>query len=248
MDKVFIAEIAGKDSISAIIHFINNNSTNSNYTIIPTIVYTGTEYGRIESYTESIEFLKNLERSNVHFTETCEIHNEILWNILNAKYQYLIFKKFNFFTPCITCHLFTHLLRVPLYINNNSMGLITGERLSHGGNVKINQHAYVLNFFRELFFSYGINVIQPVLNISDTNIVNNIINNQEIISHANDTKCILSNNLSGFSLENSESYESMKYYFSEYVVPLGTYCLENMVKTQSIDMIELEKLIREILL
>ena len=40
--KKYIAEIAGKDSVSAVIKFMKENPGT---VVIPTIVYTGTEYG-----------------------------------------------------------------------------------------------------------------------------------------------------------------------------------------------------------
>ena len=48
--KKYIAEIAGKDSVSAVIKFMKENPGT---VVIPTIVYTGTEYGDRESYYNS---------------------------------------------------------------------------------------------------------------------------------------------------------------------------------------------------
>ena len=237
-----IAEIAGKDSISAIIQF--NNITKTKYSFIPSIVYTGTEFGRMEAYKESIEFLK---QSGIYLTQTHELHNEDLWNILNIKYQYLLNNKYGFFTPCIMCHFYTHLLRVPLYIDNNAVGIITGERLSHDGRIKLNQHKMVLDCFREMFSKHNINIVQPLLNISDTSLIDNNIGSTSIKVKANDVKCILSNNLFGFSLDDSNIKKSINNYLFNFVTPIGHFCINSIVNQNYIDITGLENLIREIL-
>ena len=89
--SIFIAEIAGKDSIASVRKFMKENR---GATIIPTIVYTGTEYGDRKSYYNSIEFLKSFaEEDGVDFADTIEISDGPLWNLICAKYQYLINKK-----------------------------------------------------------------------------------------------------------------------------------------------------------
>lgn len=55
--NIYIAELAGKDSVAAIHKFIR---THENIRIIPSIVYTRTEYGGFDSYFESLKFLKNM--------------------------------------------------------------------------------------------------------------------------------------------------------------------------------------------
>ena len=92
--KKYIAEIAGKDSIAAVMKFIRENcssqaagihrvctdksagalqssavaqdreSKDAGIMIIPTIVYTGTEYGDKQSYYDSFEFLKRKGKEN----------------------------------------------------------------------------------------------------------------------------------------------------------------------------------------
>lgn len=246
MENVIIAEIAGKDSISAINRFIHKRIDDI-YIIVPTIVYTGTEYGRIDTYNESIEYLKRVSGPNIRFDNTHVIRDEKLWNKLNAKYQYLINRKYNFYTPCIMCHFYAHLLRIPLYLEMSAVGLLTGERLSHDGKLKINQHKLVLKYFRDLFVEKDIKFIQPNLKISNTKFIDNVISDKTIIKQANDVKCIMSNNLYGFSLESPEALSYIERYMTEFFLPLGDYCITNMVKNKQVNLFELEKKIEEIL-
>jgi len=148
MEK-YIAEIAGKDSIAAVVKFIKENK---DVVIVPTIVYTGTEYGDRNSYYNSIDFLrKEGERLGIEFEKTLELQNGALWNVLCARYQYLINRKYGFYTPCIACHLFTHLLRIPCFREFEAGGIITGERHSHQGKLKANQHPLTIERLTDIF-------------------------------------------------------------------------------------------------
>ncbi len=245
MNDTYIAEIAGKDSISSIINF---GQTNKNITIVPTVVYTGTEYGDISTFTESIEFLnKLLCKYPIKFETTQIIHNEKLWNILNAKYQYLIYKKFDFFTPCIMCHFYTHLIRIPTYILYKASGIITGERVSHDGRVKLNQHPNTLKCFSYLFEKNGIQLIRPNCNMYDTKDVDEIIKDEYIITHANDVKCVLSGNLFGFPNQEDVFVFCLNNFLENFVKPVGDFCIHNFVQTGKVNLQQLEELMEGIL-
>ena len=132
--KKYIAEIAGKDSVSAVIKFMKENPGT---VVIPTIVYTGTEYGDRESYYNSVRFLKDKSKeSGVLWEDTIELTDGDFGNVLCARYQYMINQKYGFYTPCIACHLFAHLMRLPLLKKVGAEGIITGERHSHQGKLK----------------------------------------------------------------------------------------------------------------
>lgn len=243
---IYIAEIAGKDSIAAVLKFAKNHR---NITIVPTIVLSGTEYGDMDSYEKSIEYLgEKLPELNVRLEKTIYLQDGYLWNILNAKYQYLLYKKFHFFTPCIGCHFYTHFMRFSIYKKYKAKGLITGERKSHSGVQKANQHEITLRAFRNLFAKCGVHMICPLVEIDDTELVNSYIENYDIIYHANDVKCVMSGNLTGFSLDNQENLMYLEKFIDEYIIPIGEYILESYEKERKIQGEELESIIRKIVI
>ena len=221
--STYIAEIAGKDSIAAVHKFIRENSVD---TIIPTIVYTGTEYGDTSSYYRSIEYLKRFahERS-VRFMETVYLHDEMLWNYLCVKYQHQIHQTYGFYTPCIMCHLFTHLMRVPLLVHSSSVGIITGERFSHGGKLKANQHPNTINCFRSLLERNGVLLMQPLIGINNSDIVDAEIHDYPNLGRINDVKCILSGNLTGISFLDTTVLAQLQQYLDTFVFPVGEHIL-----------------------
>lgn len=244
MDK-YIAEVAGKDSVAAILSFASDHNDAE---IIPTVVITGTEYGDLSSYEKSIDFLRHrLENYRIVLTDTIYIRDGSLWNLMNARYQYCIYKKFHFFTPCITCHMYTHLLRIPIYRKYGARGLVTGERKSHSGKLKANQHGRTIAIFDSIFQGAGIETKRPLLETKDSVAVDSLIDDEDIIQHANDVKCVMSGNLQGFSLEQEEHISLLDKYLEEYVLPVGRFCAEELNSKGYVEKEGLECLIKEII-
>lgn len=241
----YIAEIAGKDSIAAVLSFASDHS---GVEIIPTIAITGTEYGDLSSYEKSINFLKyKSEKFQVTMADAVYIQDGELWNRMNARYQYCIYKKFFFYTPCITCHLYAHLLRIPICKKYKARGIITGERKSHSGKLKANQHERTIEVFDNIFQDMDIRFIRPLLEIRDTSMIDSLIDDADIVRHANDVKCVMSGNLREFSLEEEDHIALMDKYLEEYVFPVGRLCTECLNNKENIDMEELDGLLRRIL-
>lgn len=223
----FIAEISGKDSISAVHKLMREEKVDI---IIPTIVKIGTEYGDNCAYTNSINYLRECAKEyNIVFCEAILLHDEKLWNNICIKPQNQLHKKFGFFSPCIMCHLFAHLLRIPILVENKGYGIITGERFSHKGKLKINQHPITIKCFNSLFNKHNISLIQPLINIADTNIVDKEIEDYVLLPHANDVKCILSDNLGDFSLLTDDNLFYLQRYLYEYIYPIGDYILNRFL-------------------
>lgn len=240
----YIAEIAGKDSVAAVIKFAREIGEAE---IIPTIVYTGTEYGDKNSYFDSIEFIKRKTAGkNIVFSDTAELENGALWNLICVKYQYLLNKKYGFNTPCIGCHLFAHLMRLPLLRETGAKGIITGERYSHQGKLKANQHPMTIKCFTEIFGKNGAVMVRPLLGTDDTYAVNAEIEDEKVIAHANDVKCVLSGNLQGFELE--KNLDKLEHYLNDFLKPVGDFLAESMLEGRKNMEAELEEFIRGILI
>lgn len=82
--------------------------------------------------------------------------------------------KESFISPCIACHLYCHLLRAPIAKRNNAK-ILTGERNKHNDKIKINQNTLVLNYFENIFQSFGFNFERPLINVENTKEIKNII-------------------------------------------------------------------------
>ena len=199
--------------------------------IIPTIVYTNTEYGDRASYYNSIAYLRRKAKAlGICMEETVELENGRLWNLLCARFQQQIHQRYGFYTPCIACHLFTHLLRLPLLAETGAAGIITGERHSHQGRLKANQHPLTIECFNEIFAKNGVQMIRPLVEISDTAKVDSYIDDEDVIVHANDLACVFSGNLRGFDLADGDNRERLSLYLAEFLQPAGELCAREFLR------------------
>ena len=240
--NIYIAEVAGRDSISAVHSFIKNNKVD---VIIPTIVYTGTEYGDLNIYDASIKYLFEYSKKNdIKMNETVYLYNEKLWNYICIRYQYHIFNAYSFYTPCIMCHFFVHLMRVSLYLKYGCKGIITGERYVHDNQIKANQQELTINCFNNLFEKYGIQLIQPLLAIKETDFIIDEISDYALLDKINNVKCILSNNLDLSCFTEKIFLKKLDKFLTNYVSVVGDYLLHCFVMEKTLDYDELDKIMK----
>ncbi len=165
-EQYYIAEIAGRDSIAAIITALNKYNIKK---IFPTAIFHSGLYGDLSIASRNVNFLKKF---TIHKEINCEIETLIsldistLFNSVILKTLTIIQKHYGFFTPCVSCHLLLHLMRVPIakYLRVNRV--ITGERELHDKIIKINQKGEILELFKSLLKNQEIELIQPIRKIS----------------------------------------------------------------------------------
>lgn len=267
----YIAEIAGKDSLAAVVRFIEGKvKAEEHVRIIPTVGLTGTEYSSksaseiLALYKSSIRSLRSFVAQDetrmeyICFGEVRYLSDFELWNRLNAKYINQLADIFGIVLPCITCHLYLHLLRVPLYWNKKAKAIITGERHYHGDKVKANQHPQTIECYKKIFNSGSepVEFLQPVLEIENDGDLEDLLKRSMISSDSNDVGCVLKGNTNGFTFndDRSKTVSHMQRYLDEFVGPIGAYLmpiLKNKTELNSAltvdELKELDKKIQELL-
>ncbi len=215
-----IAEIAGCDSFAAILKYCSENEVQ---TIVPTYVYTGTEYGDFHQIEKNLETLRDhLEKElDILLLDLVELKDQRLWWALNGRFMSTLFNKYGFFTPCIGCHLYVHLARIQLAKRLNCGIIISGERECHDRGIKINQTPDVIDTFVNVMSSVNIELVLPVWNIRT---------NKELRQYADwlwpegdqQLSCILRGNYT--SAENNSSCIDISLcakYIDEFLLPVG---------------------------
>jgi len=171
--SVAVAAIAGRDSIAAIIEALGTERDIS--VIVPTSVGTGTEFGDLETVHEATEFLRDRiaalfpGRPLELLTET-RFGSEKLWAALNARFAAEIQRRFGMDSPCLACHLYVHLARVPLALALDSTVMISGERDTHDGRIKLSQTADSIDAETRVLKRAGITLLNPLRTLSGTHI------------------------------------------------------------------------------
>jgi hypothetical protein len=171
---IYIADITGYDSIAALVKIIEDKSPGI---IIPSVILLGCEFGDKNQFSRIIDRIRNVfERSGVKISDGVLLDINLLWKFFIGKSINKTIENYNFFSPCIACHLLMHISRIKLSQYFRSTNVISGERELHGFKEKINQLPFILDLFNELFNSFGITHHTPIRHFQNNQDLINIIN------------------------------------------------------------------------
>lgn len=210
--KNIVVEIAGRDSIVALLEFMDYaKTTGEKYNFIFSIAYIPCEYDpdpmnnifalgeilklHVQRLGHTVEGMIYSAETGVWFDAVKPVFGEV--NLTCS--------------PCIACHAYCHLCRLDLAIHYNA-DIMTGERLVHykpnsdyspftPETRKINQYREVIEFMDEYFGEKGVSFIRPLLNISNNDVIKNIYKEKflDLYDIGEDdyqfAKCILSGNI-----------------------------------------------------
>ena len=182
---VYIAELAGKDSIAAMKVIIDCFSPKI---IVPVAIDIGVERGGDEAPAQNVKLLRDLllkekkahkttKAVDVVITEIVEIDFSRLYNRLVLQTMGEFQQCFPFFSPCPPCHFFLHYCRVPIAQFLGVNAIITGERELHDDRVKINQTSDLLSFFVDYFErEENLKLMQPLRKINRSKEIHDVLN------------------------------------------------------------------------
>ncbi len=163
MSGLAIVEIAGRDSVAAAIESVEEKSFTD---LLPTYVYTGTEHGPWASVAEAVERLaRRLPEVRVH--DLVVLGSPGFWQALNGRFITELSSRYEFYTPCVGCHLYLHSVRIPLALALGNVSIISGEREWHDGAAKINQTRQALDVYQDVVKHFGVQLLLPLRHIAE---------------------------------------------------------------------------------
>ena len=172
-DNVAIAEVAGRDSVAAVIRACEKRTIRA---IVPTLAYTGTEYGNWEVPIEKIHSLKTLlKKKGVAVFRPVFLGSPKLWWTLCGRYSSHFYEKYKFYSHCVGCHLYLHALRIPLADKLGIKMVIGGERESHDDRIKVNQIGLALDAYQSLMNKFQIELLLPLRYIKSGREIESIV-------------------------------------------------------------------------
>ena len=222
MEGLAIVEMAGRDSVAAAIMGVEEHGFTD---LLPTYVYTGTEYGKWESVLTAVDRLKQKLPKKIRVHDLLVFGSPASWKTLNGRYSTRLIKKYGFFTPCIGCHLYLHSMRIPMAVLLGNKPIISGERESHDGRIKINQVSEALDAYMKLSGKFSIPLLMPLRQIKEGSQVEEIIG-IEWEQDREQLECVLSGNYRDLEGNNAVKIEDAKILLDEFLVP----CAEKIVK------------------
>jgi len=224
---IAIAEIAGRDSIAAVIQACELRRIQA---IVPTIAYTGTEYGNWALPFEKIKELKNrLQKKKIKIYDPVILGSPKLWWTLCGRYMAHFFKTLEFYSPCLGCHLYFHAIRIPLAKKLGCSLVVGGERESHDGKIKINQIGISLNAYINLLKRFDMELFLPIRNMESGKEVESIVGWQWD-EGGYQLKCVLSKNYQESNGSVILNEEAIKRFFYEFALQKAEEFIKGYLK------------------
>jgi hypothetical protein len=218
-----IIEIAGRDSFAAVLKAFKERDLKA---LLPTIAYTGTEFGSWEAPFKKVAMLKEtLSKEGVKVFTPIVLGAPKFWWRLCGRYATHLFKNFGFYSPCMGCHLYLHAVRIPLAKRTGCGVMIGGERESHEGKIKINQIGVALDAYIAFARKFDIELYLPLRRVSSNREIESIISRYGEES-GEQLECVLSKNYLDADGEVIYSESDIKRFFNEFAIKEA----EDMVK------------------
>lgn len=216
MTRLAIAEIAGRDSVAAAVAAVRERGFE---TLLPTVGFVGTETGDRDAPARAVDTLARILGTDCTVLEPRTLSDPVLWSAMNARYARAIRERFGMWSPCLACHLYLHLLRIPVAWEHGDAPVIAGERDSHDGRVKLSQLTGGIDAAIGVLAYAGIELLQPIRHASGADVSSLVGGGWD--QDGGQLGCVLSGNYVG--LDGSVTYDETAYarYVAGFLEPVG---------------------------
>jgi hypothetical protein len=235
-----IVEIAGRDSVAAAVAAVRERGFT---TLLPTSVATGTEYGDERGPERAAAYLAELLGGDVEVLPSLRLGSPRLWAALNGRFASVIADRFRISSPCLACHLYMHLGRVPLSLALGGVPVVAGERETHGGRLKLSQTPLGIDAFGRVLARAGVELLEPIRRVRDGEEIAALVG-PGWGTGARELCCVHSANYAG--LDGAVAFDELAYarYVHGFLEPAGDAVVEVWRETDEPDY---ESLVRAVL-
>lgn len=162
-----LIEMAGRDSVAAAVSAAGSGAYS---VLVPTIVYTGTEYGHWEVALENARSLTG-RLAGIPGVEVASepvlLGSPRWWHASAGRYTGELTRRYGFDPTCIACHMYLHAARAPLAREIGARAIVAGERLLHDARVKLNQTGSVLDGYAAVLADVGLKLDLPLRELDE---------------------------------------------------------------------------------
>lgn len=173
--STIIAEFSGRDSVAALMKCLEQSAIKN---ILPVASFAGTEYGEVDSlyanHTKLVEFTHQKYGHEKRIYPMIIYSNPDLWHALNGRFVTELIQKYGFYTPCIGCHAYFHLLRMPM-AKKIGKALISGEREGHEQRIKLNQLGMCLDTYKRILAHFDVELMLPIREAHENKTIEELI-------------------------------------------------------------------------
>ena len=226
-----LVEIAGRDSVAAAVLAALSGSYD---VLVPTVVYTGTEYGDWNVLLENASLLGNRLKhwDDVEVTpETVFLGSPRWWHATGGRFAGVLEERYGFFTTCVACHMYFHTARVPFAREVGATAVVAGERLLHGGRRKLNQVGAALGSYTAVLEEAGIKLDLPLKETEDGSYIEELVGPWR--ESDKQMRCVLESNYRGLSGEFEVPDSALEAYLEGFLEPASRLILASFDSGES---------------
>lgn len=236
-----IVEIAGRDSVAAAVAAVRGRGFT---TLLPTSVATGTEYGDEHAPERAVEHLTALLGDTVVVLPPLRLGSPRLWAALNGRFARVIAERFRISSPCLACHIYLHLARLPLSRAIGCAPVVAGERDTHGGRFKLSQTSAGIDACVRVLARGAVELLEPIRRLHDDSAVAALVG-PGWPAGTRQLCCVHSSNYAG--LDGEVSFDELAYarYVHGFLEPAGTAVVEAWRDTPEPDYEDLVRVVLE---
>ncbi len=235
-----LAEIAGRDSVAAVLAAVEEHPIKG---VLPTIAYTGTEFGDWDRAVATSRFVAECLRGHgITVFDPVFIGSPRFWWLLCGRYISALFSRFGFYTPCLGCHLYLHALRIPLARLIGAPYIIAGEREQHDARIKVNQVPSALDAYTTFVGRFEVGLLLPLRSVHSGEEIERIVG-QEWKEGGGQLECVLSTNYQ--DTDGFVAYDEalIRRFFEEFAFPIAEGVVRSYLEGESPDFETLAKTI-----
>jgi hypothetical protein len=221
--KPAIAEIAGEDSVAAVIKACREHGFDA---IVPVVVLTGTEYGSPTFINKNVQVLE--DKTQAVISDTVILEDLDFWRALNGRFIQLLIDRYGFYSPCPGCHLYLHAMRIPLALKLGVKNVITGERELHDGRLKVNQLPVSLDFHMRLMAHWGLELFMPLRNLSERDEIAKLTGG--LCKKEDQFKCLFSGNYRNKDGSVIVNPDAVGAFYADFGFPVAISMVEKLLK------------------
>lgn len=226
-----IGEFSGRDSAAAIIKAMERGDIND---VLPVASFAGTEYGNLDAIRENhallVEQIDRMYGGSKKVHELVVYSNPQLWSVINGRFATMLIERFGFYNPCIGCHAYFHILRIPMALKLGRK-IIAGEREYHDNRIKVNQLPRSLDTYKRIVESFGVELVEPLRKTYSGNDISEIIG-WEWAEGSKHPECVYSGNYNDASGNAIFDETQLDRFLEDYLYPVCTRLTEVIIKDE----------------
>ena len=233
MPRLAIGEISGVKGLAGLLYSLSKKRPDA---FLPTVSYTGTEYGDWKYIEDILKYINKIIEKNlrIYVAEPLILGSPHFWWALNGRFANELRDRFGFYSQCYGCRLYSFALRVPLSKRLNADVLIPADMETRNGDFKIYNSSLAVNYYSTLMSSFGIYLWYTHLSGIQKKEMAEEFNLQEQQENSKILNCIFKDNYK--NLEGSFKHPSnISSFFETFAIPAAAKIISRTLSGATVD-------------